>query len=254
MGTATKALLASFSIYLLPVVGPHMAMFWGVLIGYEIYSGPENRQAAWIAADLGLALLLQSAAFALWLWLFRKPGWMRMLGVAAAVPVLFAALMWGYLYVIPSHFLIEDDSSPEITAWPEECGLDGYALVDLKTNPDTSLAEAGQTWIQPTNGTRLSVLQMPGCQLREAQLDLASSRVNVAFAGPEGRAMYLTFDSQGQNRQWWYIAGFEWPPVEVKAPPGIGVDYPAPSRTGEWAGWLQREQQPGPPPTSMLKV
>jgi hypothetical protein len=87
---------------------------------------------------------------------------------------------------------------------------------------------------------------MPGCQVRETQLDLASSRVNVAFAGPEGRAMYLNFDSQSQNRQWWYIAGFESPPVEVKAPPDIGVDYPAPSRTGEWAGWLQREQQPGP--------
>lgn len=246
MGTATKAVLASFSIYLLPVAGPHMAMFWGAILGYEIYSGADKRDASWIAADLGLALALQLAAFALWLWFFRRPGWMRMLAVAATVPVFFAALMWGYLYAIPSHFLIEDDPSPEIANWPEECGLDGYALVDLKTSADTSLAEAGQAWLQRIDGTRLSVVQMPGCEVRETQLDLASSRLNVAFAGPGGRAMYLTFDQQGQNRQWWYVGGFDSPPVEVKAPPDTGVDYPAPSRNGEWTAWIQREKQADP--------
>jgi hypothetical protein len=252
MGTATKAVLASFSVYLLPVVGPHMAMFWGVLLGHEVYSGPDKRQAAWIAADLGLALLLQLAAFGLWFWFFRKPGWARLLALAASVSVFFTALMWGYLYAIPSHFLIEDDPSPEISRWPEECGLDGYSLVDLKTSADTSLAEAGQAWVVPNTGGRLAVLEMPGCQVRETQLDWTSARMSVAFVGPDGRAMYLTFDSQGQNRQWWYLAGFDAPPAEVKAPADTGAGHPAPSRNGEWAGWIQREKQPTPGGTQRL--
>src|SRR5438132_2824637 len=101
--TAAIALLGSFSVYLLPLVLPHGVLPWGAALVGEI-TGLSDRSVLWITADLGLAVIVQGAAGLLLYWFFRRPGWRRVAALVPAVPVLFVAVEWLYLIVIPTHF------------------------------------------------------------------------------------------------------------------------------------------------------
>jgi hypothetical protein len=56
------ALILSFSVYLLPLVGPHVIVLLGPGILGDIMRGDHG--GMWIATDVGFAILLQSTAFA----------------------------------------------------------------------------------------------------------------------------------------------------------------------------------------------
>lgn len=58
----------SFSVYLLPLVGPHAF----VVLGEWLARG--DRPAAWRAAELAVALGLQVAADAIWYWIHSVGG------------------------------------------------------------------------------------------------------------------------------------------------------------------------------------
>ena len=86
------ALILSFGVYLLPLIGPHTVTFLGELIWYEITH--RERARLWIAADVGFALVLQLIAFSALYWLFKKPAVIRVVVVALVglcVPALAAA-------------------------------------------------------------------------------------------------------------------------------------------------------------------
>jgi len=80
-----KALIASFSVYLLPVFTVHIFYLWGWTIGAELLAGKSGREPLWLAADAALAFGLQGCAFLLFLWIFSGRAW-RWLAVVAAVP------------------------------------------------------------------------------------------------------------------------------------------------------------------------
>ena len=63
------AALLSFSVYLLPLIGPHAITLLGQGLLIEL-TRDTNRAPAWIATDIGLALLLQAAVTAVLYWLF----------------------------------------------------------------------------------------------------------------------------------------------------------------------------------------
>lgn len=60
--TLFKALIASFSVYLLPVFTVHIFYLWGWAIGAELLAGKSGREPAWLAADAALAFGLQGCA------------------------------------------------------------------------------------------------------------------------------------------------------------------------------------------------
>src|SRR5688572_20572227 len=117
-----RAALASFGIYLLPLVGPHAFTLLGEMVVRETVSGSE-REALWNAANIGVALLLQLAAFVLFYFFFRKPGLLRCALLFFSVPVFFLFAEVAFLYSIPSFFLIETQTARETGSWAEECSV-----------------------------------------------------------------------------------------------------------------------------------
>ena len=105
-----KALIASFSVYLLPLVTVHIFFVWGWAISAEIFTSESDREPLWLAADLGLAVALQGSAFILFVWIFSGRGW-RWLVLAPAVPVFGVVLNYAYFVVLPSYFLIETETA-----------------------------------------------------------------------------------------------------------------------------------------------
>ena len=83
--TLFKALIASFSVYLLPVFTVHIFYLWGWAIGAELLAGKSGRQPLWLAADAVLALGLQAFAFVLFLWIFSGRGWRWLALVAETI-------------------------------------------------------------------------------------------------------------------------------------------------------------------------
>src|SRR5216683_2985335 len=76
----TLALVCSFAIYFIPIVGPHAAFFVYEAIEQQFRGSPTP---LWAAAALGVALALQVVAFALFYWLWRRRGVLPMLAIVA---------------------------------------------------------------------------------------------------------------------------------------------------------------------------
>ena len=117
--------MLSFSVYVLPVVTPHWIDLFGLALGRELFG---EREVAWKAADVALAVMLQAVLFACAWWIvprrvFAAVGMTLLLLVPAT-----AGLNIAYLSAIPSHFLIEPDTTPDTSTWSEACAADGYSL------------------------------------------------------------------------------------------------------------------------------
>ncbi len=81
-----KALIASFSVYLIPLAAGHVVLIWGWAVFVEFFAGRSGREPLWLAADAGLAVALQGSAFILFVWIFSGRG-RRWLVLVPAVPV-----------------------------------------------------------------------------------------------------------------------------------------------------------------------
>src|SRR5262245_57053713 len=101
------AALLSCSIYALPLVGPHAAFLLGETLVRGVTRGEQS--AAWIAPELGVALVMQLVAAGIWYWVLGHPVSPRLGAVVIAVPTFFAFAQWCYLFALPAHFLIEKD-------------------------------------------------------------------------------------------------------------------------------------------------
>src|SRR5262245_45338080 len=83
------AALLSFCVYLLPLIGPHAVTLLGQGLILEL-TRDMNRTTAWIATDIGLAVLLQLAAMAVLYRLFRKPDVVAGVVTVLAIPIFIA--------------------------------------------------------------------------------------------------------------------------------------------------------------------
>ena len=166
-----KAVIASFSVYLLPVFTVHVFYLWGWAIGAELLAGKSGREPLWMAADAALALGLQAGAFLLFLWIFSGRGW-RWLSLVVAVPVFETALTWAYLITIPGIFLIEAETATEVGDWPTACRVEDATLLQVRAPAFPDLARAQEAWIgsttapgssTPANHGRVATRVMPSC-------------------------------------------------------------------------------------------
>ena len=156
------ALMLSFSIYLWPVVSAHWLDFFGLALRRELLG---DRESAWKSADVALALILQTVVFGCVWWVIPRS---RALAVGITAVLLIPgamALNVAYMYAIPAYFLIEADTAPDISAWREECVLEGFSLDPVRQGVSRGLERRGEAWVRHGDGIHYGIMQLPGCAI-----------------------------------------------------------------------------------------
>jgi len=214
---AGLALAASFSVYAIPIAGPHAAWF----LGEMLLRGSSGMSPQWKALNIAVALAAQLLVFACFYWHFRKPGWRRLIPVVLAFPVLFMTLERAYLSTIPALFLEERDVAPENTSWPIVCTAPRMFQTDLHT--------VSELWVRDsTPENHHAVLTMPGCKIEPVALPKYAVVTNVK---PGKRALYRQNET---GKPLWSVT----PYIDVGPPPGDpGRTWPILSDDGQSVAW-----------------
>ncbi len=232
-----KATLASFAIYLMPIVGPHA--FW--LLGQHLYSrstrgGPEH-VIEWIAMEWGLALGLQAIGGVLGYFFFVRPRWRRLVPIAIFFPVAFVVAEWGYLVALPSRFLIEPDTAAESGEWKSACVIADKSLVQARSTPDQRLAHAGEAWLVGAAGSDYDVVSMPGCHLHPMRLAQSGGPATLQFVLPGQRCLAGIWNKSAAHNEWWTCGN---PPRAIARPPeDPNRAAPILSTDGRWVAWVE---------------
>ena len=229
-----RNLAASFLVYLLPLVGPHFVSLLGMVLWMEIAIRRGDREPAWIAMDLALALLAQAAAFLVLIVSSRIRNPFRYVLPIAAAPFLLALVNYGYMVVIPTRFLIEDVESPERAGWSVACTVAGAWIAPVRAGAGLALERAGRAYL--VRGGEWIALTMPGCEVRPLGLDAANA--GAADASPDGAMLFQRWDVRTQKQTTWLLFAGATEPVELLAPPEEGAWYPTLSADGTAVAWI----------------
>jgi hypothetical protein len=234
------ALGLSFAVYLFPLIGPHTVIFLGELIWRELTR--HEREPLWMAVDVGFAVVLQGVVFLLLYRLFAKPAMLRLLSVAVAMLFVAGAAEYGYLVLIPSLFLIDDDTAAETGDWSVQCVARGVGLYDV-AHP-TSPQDWSEFLVQAPDGS-YKLMHLPGC-------DLTPLSVPQAKVQPGGRVEFvtgLTYFVPGHGviftRQETATGVLTWNHLfndRITPIPGLhATAYPILSVDGNWVAWLEKD-------------
>jgi hypothetical protein len=249
------AFASSFSVYLIPLFGPHAV--W--LLGETLFQGEARKSPQWMTANCAVALLLQLLAAGFFYWFFQKPAWRRGIPLLFAFPFVFLTLEWVYLVAIPTRFLEEPDTAPETASWPLICTAPGVNQINLRT--------ASELWVRFNAAPNTyAVLTMPGCRLATVNLPQpAFTRgkgvdfsIDLTSVAPGGRAIAQKYQNQkyqnNEARQSWWLTPGTPPPndaalLPLEPPAGHAANSGAPilSTDGQWVAWLEAIPNTGPP-------
>ena len=218
----------------------------------------DRKEPLWLAADFGLAAVLQFAAWLLFYWVLRAPSWRRFLVLAPAAPLFLVFLNYAYAIAIPTMFLIERDQAVELNPWSEECSAPDHLIAEVRSPPNLAMARGGQVWVYRRADSKLGVLTMPGCEVTPIDLRWSNADPLISHAITGGRALYSTRNRETNERSWWLLDGPDAEPRSIQ--PAEHTDYPRPvlSADGEWIGWLQRvgkdKRSPGVPRVLLQRI
>ena len=237
-----KALIASFSVYLLPLATVHIVLVWGWAIGAEIFTSESDRAPRWLAADLGLAVALQAGAFVLFAWIFSGRGW-RWLALVAAVPAFEIALTWAYFFAIPGVFLIEAETAPETGDWPVACRIEDTTLLQVRGPATPDLARAQEAWIGPraTPGT-WKLLTGPDCQIEETAHSRPSEGGRLVAVAAGGAALFTAWEGDPPVTRYWHLDPASGVATELTPPEEARYWVLTLSRDGRAVGWIESER------------
>lgn len=241
-----KALIASFSVYLLPVFTVHIVYFWGWALWAEFLAGESGREPLWLAADAALALGLQAGAFLLFLWIFSGRAW-RWLALVAAVPAFETALTWAYLVTIPGMFLIEAETAREVGDWPIACRIEDATLIQVRSPATPDLAAAQEAWVGSTvtPGT-WRLMTGTECQVTEPAFARPTERGSLTAVAAGGAALFASFASYDDNppvTRTWHLDPVSGTATELAPPDPAKYWAPALSRDGKAVGWIESERK-----------
>lgn len=230
-------MIASFAVYLLPLLGPHALWFLGAYLYTRLTRNGPDQMAGWIAMEFGFAIGLQFVAGALWYWFFARPKWWRLLPLVVCVPVFFITAEWMYLVAIPSRFLIEPDTAPESGEWKTVCRIADLSLAPVRTAPDLLLERTGQAWLTGTGINAYAVLTVPGCATNPVGLPDTAPSMTQPFVLPDGRCLFSIWDNKAGTNQWWIHD----PATRPLSRPPTDPNRCAPilSTDGNWVAWLE---------------
>lgn len=235
------ALLISFVVYLLPILGPHATLPLGMLLAKAARDGAELGWP-WLAASFGVALLLQAALGLAVYWFLQRRSWVRGLAVGGAGLLCLLVTQVAYLLVIPAVSLVEVEWRPELITWPQECEIAGAALAATRSSPHLLVEQAGEALLVRASDSRYLLLKLPGCATRELDLQFSNLGSGAAFVLPGGTMFYNRWGKAVGESTWWYVRAAGEPPQRIEPPPGYTLEgnLPVLSDDGQWAAWLTR--------------
>lgn len=227
---------ASFAVYLIPLFGPHASWSLGqYLYQWQMPAAP-HQDISWIAMDWGVALALQVLAGMLCYWVLVRPGWIRILAVAACAPVFVAAANRIYLSALPSRFLTERATTSDQGDWKTVCTVPDMEVAEVRSPPDTSLARSGQAWMRAND--EYAVLTMPGCHTRLITKPDASTQLDLSFVSPAGVYLMRNWDNQTRQTHWWVGDG-SLRLLSRLPEDSILFGMPVLSNDGHWVAWME---------------
>ena len=245
----------SFGVYLIPLAGPHA--IW--LLGESLMQGlMRNRNVSWFVTEVALALVAQIGVGALLAWSIRGSR-LRLLAWFAAIPVLVAGINVAVLVAIPSHFLIEPDTAPEVSGWEEHCFVRDAGLMPIRTTAAQPPAGASVWWMQRPPDGRYALLRLPDCVLTDAVLPTPTvqpgGRVDfmfgLQFTAPGGAATAERYVPATSERSWWLLASPSAALVPIE-PPDFVDGAPILSDAADAVAWIQRGEGSAPQPQRVV--
>ena len=231
------ALTLSFTVYLLPVYTVHRIDLFGPGLAQELFG---DREPAWKAADVAFALIVQALLFACVWWVLPRS---RAVAVGLTVLLLIPgtmALNFAYLYAIPSYFLIERDTTPDISVWKEECAIEGFSLDPVRQGISRGLERRGETWVRRDNGTQYGILRVPGCAVEPVAIPELPIAPGLHQALPDGSVVYITMERGAASQQYWLLRRGSKEPRLLEVPEGQVDGGPLVSDEGGWVAWVTR--------------
>jgi hypothetical protein len=251
------AVLGSFGVYFIPLIGPHAAWFLGVAL---VASVTGDRSRTWMAADIAVALLSQIAVGLALYWSLRG-SWARKIIWLGIIP-LTMALNVGYLSAIPAFFLIEADTAPEMNTWAEHCFVRAVELRPVRSSA-VQTGRSARTWwaARPPDG-RDTLLRVPECVTTDAVLPAPGKSpegyldffISLQFASPDGVAIVEQTDRRSTQRTWWTLTDPVAPLQRLAASSETFQSPPIISRRGDAVAYLTTVPGSGPPVLSQVLV
>ncbi len=247
-----KALAASFVVYLVPLVGRHGVVPWGLALWQEFVEWRGTREPLWRLADMGLAFAAQLGVFVLFLVVLRRPGWIRRLAAVLAFVPATMAINWMYQIEIPTRFLIEPETAREIGDWPIQCERSDVSLVQLRSGIDVAHERAGEAWVAIAEGARMAPIRLPDCAFAAEPIVLAPAGSAIDAVAPGGAALYRTYRHDGVDH--YLRRRGEATPIPVEPPSGVRYWTPLLSDDGQAVAWLDFRRDAGNRYTHVLLV
>jgi hypothetical protein len=248
------ASLLSFSVYFLPLIGPHAVTLLGHGLIIEL-TRDMNRTPAWIATDIGLALLLQAAAMAVLYRLFRKPSLIASVVAVLAIPIFIGFAEVSYLVAIPSMFLIERDTQNESGNWPVACSAANVSLISVPMSQMRSRQDTPSFPVQSSDG-RYHMMRFSDCSVQplslpEPTLQPGGQRVDFTvginyFVSDVGLLFYKL--PVGSTKMEWALLKNGGAPIALDIPSPI----PVVSSDAESIGWVELSEGSGPRPSHVF--
>jgi hypothetical protein len=240
--SAIVALLVSFSVYLIPLIGPHAAP----LLGEMFFGGMYRGRPLWFLTDVVAGLVQQLVAFTVVYLFLQKRNLIRGVALVLAILVVFVSTQALFMLWIPSMFLIENDTASDTGTWPVECTADDAWIVQAPT-PHRPLGESLSEVLIQTSKADYGVVSIPGCTVTPLALPKPTLQpgghvdftLGIDYVVP-GVAILFSKQETRTGMQTWQIArrGKD-ELISVEPPPS---EQKILSSDGEWIGWLDRMQ------------
>jgi hypothetical protein len=236
--SAVLALVASFLIYAIPLVGPHAIP----LLGEMFFADTYRSRPLWFLTDIAAALVLQFVAFTLVYLFLQKRNLARGLALGISVPALFIFAQALFMLWIPSLFLIENDTASDTGTWPVVCTADDASMIGVPTAPPQPGESIPEVLIQ-TSKADYRVLSIPGCVVAPLPLPRPTLQpdghvdftLGIDYVVP-GVALLFNKQAVPTGRQTWLIARrVQNDLIPVESPRDTAKIL---SSDGEWIGWI----------------
>ena len=251
------ALLGSFGVYLIPLVGPHAVWVLGQSL---VASVRGDRSVAWMAVEVAVALTSQIAAGLALYWSLGG-SWARKIIWLGIIP-LTIALNAAYLSVIPAFFLIEADSASEMNTWVEHCFVRAVALRPVRSSAVQAGQGARAWWAARSPDGRDTLLRVPECLPTDAVLPVPGKSpeghldffTSLQFASPDGVAIVEQMDRRSTRRTWWTLTDPAAPLRRLAESSDTVQTPPIISRSGDAVAYVATVPGSGPPVLSRVLV
>jgi hypothetical protein len=247
----TLALVGSFAIYFIPIVGPHAAFFVFETIKQQFRGSPTP---LWATANLGVAFALQVVAFALLYWLWRRRGVLPILAVVAYGVTAIVLAQYAYMIWVPSYFLIEADTAPETGAWVETCAVADASMMTWRAPRRIPSGGWQEVWLSDSEN-RQAILTMPDCRRTFAPLPQptlqpsghADFSIGISQVVPGGLALVQRTEIPSGRASWFLLNTPTSTLLPLAAPASEKLVTPYLSDDGLATAWVLPVSGTGPP-------